>query len=144
MFLLPTLSPQDYFNISLINRKQNTINNIHKWWMEMAIPRHGKIIHLHRCIFSTSPEWRMRWKTFLTWLLHWLLLGVLWWIPPGSHLLHSSSTCLEYTYSTSEEASATYTLAPMILRNPLFHLHERANGKTSMLWLCNPIGHFHH
>ena len=52
----------------------------------------------------------MRWKDFLTWLPHWLLLGSLWWIPPGSHLLHSSLTLLENMYSISEKVSATYVL----------------------------------
>lgn len=104
VFLLPTLSLQDYFNRSLINRKQHIINSISKWGMEKAIPNPAKILHLYICIFPLHySDW---WGRMTFWL------GFptgFWWVLPGSHLLHAFPTLLESMHRVPVTASNMYS-----------------------------------
>ena len=78
----------------------------------MAIPNPAKILHLYRYIFFFHfiivTDEVERFPDLASPLAS---VGFLWWTPPGSHLLLSSSTFLEYRYSISEKASATHVLS---------------------------------
>lgn len=75
----------------------------------MAIPSPAEILHLHRCIFShllivTKEEIFPDLASPLTSVRVPLVDPS--WLPPSPFL----STLLEYMYSISEKASATYVL----------------------------------
>lgn len=101
----------------------------------MAIPSPAKILHLYRCIFfpylAILTDEVERFPDLTSPLASDRVPQM---NPSGSHLLPSSSAFLEYLYSISKEATATYTKLPRFLKNLLFqHLNGRVDGKASIL-----------